>query len=485
MGVIIVLIISVNWYFKDPADRDLPVGPTIADDSSSTTEGKTGDIPGNIEEKGILRVYDKKMAAQKEELDRLKEANEEKEKRYGKAIDQLRQDMNVKFREIIEQISQQQRKAIESSYYDGLNKEFSNDPMATELSDKQYTESTGVLLDRSDGPNSTFQSESPMPILDKQAGRFPVTHYKDAGSYIDLTHRPTLNPGYDTATEGTLDNLTLPDTLIPTTNTTAANQGFRSAVETSSNSAPIEATTIHSDSDNVETNTVAALSFTSGKLLHGISCPIGAALVNKPSGLPGRPVIIPITGSFKTPEGVIIDIGKAHIWGLCGGYRTDNPEKGRAEIALKKISYWDAEGNAHHDNISGYLIDPIDNAIGLGGSIDKASRYAMIEASKAAALASYALTLSQKEFTTVVDSGQGTRFLDGDDVKASGASGIGAFLMRNAEHWEKEANSSFDSVLLPADKAIQLIIDSPLTITVGKNPMDTANNNGSDYIPLI
>jgi len=234
--------------------------------------------------------------------------------------------------------------------------------------------------------------------------------------------------------------------------------------------------------------TIEGFSFVEVTTLHGVSCPIGANApgASNANKIPARPVVLPIHGIFHGPNGVVRDVGTAHLMGLCSGQRTSSSTTGRATIKVEQMSYWDASGGAQMVAASGYIVDMRDNEADVYGKLDKASGRTLALQSAAAAAAAYATTLSSAEFTNTSSVQNGTSSatsqLTGDATKAAVAQGIGSMFQKISERFEAEADAAVDTVLVEPGIRLRFVTTQPIDVVKPLEPFDI---DASMYDTLI
>lgn len=214
-----------------------------------------------------------------------------------------------------------------------------------------------------------------------------------------------------------------------------------------------------------EMEEVPAFSFVEVTTLHGVACPIGANApgTSEDGKIPARPVVLPVRGIFKGPNGAQKDLGTIHLMGLCSGNRNSSSNTGRATIRIEQLSYWDDTGGAQTVAATGYIVDTRDNEQDVYGRLDKASGRTLALQSAAAAAAAFASTLSQSEFTTNSTLERGisstTRQLTGDSTKAAVNEGIAAMFQKISERFEREANAAVDTVIVEPGIKLRFVTD--------------------------
>jgi hypothetical protein len=220
----------------------------------------------------------------------------------------------------------------------------------------------------------------------------------------------------------------------------------------------------------MERITIPAFSFVEVTTLHGVGCPVGA---NSPNGksqndIPARPVVLPVRGIFRGPNGSSVDVGNIHLMGLCSGRRTSSSNAGRATIRVEQMSYWDEGGDAQMSSSTGYIVDTRDNEQDVYGRLDKASGRTLALESAAAAGAAFASALSQSEYTTQnsLDSNGATSVqqLTGDATKAATTQGIAAIFGKIAQRFEQEANAAIDTVVVEPGIRLRFVTDQPIHV---------------------
>lgn len=220
----------------------------------------------------------------------------------------------------------------------------------------------------------------------------------------------------------------------------------------------------------LERITIPAFSFVEVTTLHGVACPIGA---NSPNAkdqteIPARPVVLPVRGIFRGPNGSSVDVGNIHLMGLCAGRRTSSNSAGRATVRVEQMSYWDEGGDSQMAASTGYIVDTRDNEQDVYGRLDKASGRTLALESAAAAGAAFASALSQSEYTTqnslTPDGASSVQQLTGDATKAATQQGIAAIFNKIAERFEQEANSAIDTVVVEPGIRLRFVTDQPIYI---------------------
>lgn len=237
----------------------------------------------------------------------------------------------------------------------------------------------------------------------------------------------------------------------------------------------------------MERITIPAFSFVEVTTLHGVACPIGANSPGaKQSEIPARPVVLPVRGIFRGPNGSSVDVGTIHLMGLCSGRRTSSNEAGRATIRVEQMSYWDEGGDAQMAASTGYIVDTRDNEQDVYGRLDKASGRTLALESMAAAGAAFSAALSQAEYTTQnnLNSNGSTSVqqLTGSATKSAATQGIAAIFGKIADRFEQEANAAIDTVVVEPGIRLRFVTDQPIYVFKPAEAFDL--NAGKDDVLL-
>lgn len=220
----------------------------------------------------------------------------------------------------------------------------------------------------------------------------------------------------------------------------------------------------------MEKITIPAFSFVEVTTLHGVACPIGANSPNSKSEseIPARPIVLPVRGVFRGPNGATVDVGNIHLMGLCSGRRTSSENSGRATIRVEQMSYWDEGGDSQMSQSPGYIVDSRDNEQDVYGRLDEASGQTLARESMAAAGAAFSAALSQSEYTTSsnLDSNGATSVqqLTGSATKAATTQGIAAIFTKLADRFQQQANAAIDTVVVEPGIRLRFVTEQPINI---------------------
>lgn len=238
--------------------------------------------------------------------------------------------------------------------------------------------------------------------------------------------------------------------------------------------ADTESSYVENPSALLETYIVPAYSYADVTTLHGVRCPVGAQSTGASSGVPPRPIVIPIRGLFKGPNGSTSDLGTAHLYGFCSGFRSTDNKKGYVEIKIVSLSYWDSDGGAQRQPASGYIVDAKYNQE-IVGELENAKMSVLGKQALAAGLMAFNSGLAQNEFTSVATD-QGSRsVLTGDALKSGGHSGVSEMFLRVAEQYDAQADAAVDTVKIKGGLSLKFVSDLPLAVKKAADPiLDTS-----------
>lgn len=220
--------------------------------------------------------------------------------------------------------------------------------------------------------------------------------------------------------------------------------------------------------------TIPAFSFVDTVLLHAVSCPVGGSLVGASSNIPPRPIVIPVRGIFKGPNGAAYDVGHVHFYGLCSA-RYDVKGYGRAEITIQKMSYWlnDQERTPIEIDATGYVVDSADNEIDVKGPVKSLERKYLLAETLGQGIAAYANVMKQQEFTNVVnDTGSVTSTLTGEAPAAAANSAIAGMMTTWADFMKRKAQAVVDTVYVNGGHSVKVITTQQLKIKRPAPPVD-------------
>ena len=217
---------------------------------------------------------------------------------------------------------------------------------------------------------------------------------------------------------------------------------------------------------------IAAASFAHITTLHGVDCPVNDS---GPSGAVGGqavPVVLPIEGSFRGPNGSTQDIGSAHLLGKCVGLQnTVKGDKARARIVVDLLSYVDRDGNEQKVPVQGYVVDRRDSSEDVLGRYDSKQGAALAKsamASAAAAVASLGVA-NQYTNTTNPSSGSVTSAFTGSLANAALPAVISGIAQRTADFYQKQADSQVPYVHVDAALPLEFVSTAPFTVDTGED----------------
>jgi len=455
-GLIVVAIIAAAWTLlveddaiEDVRDRSQQRFAPAEQAADSASSGQTGSTNvGAVDPLAALAALTKKVEMLQRSNDELKRdltrnsSTNERIAALQKEISEVRNTNSELAQRLVnqgDQVIERERQRV----IDGTN---SSDELLFNLE--------GIPTDALASDSNPFSS-APSPLA-------PAKPYSPYGeNYVVLAPRKD-NPE--------TERFNIPNPFAaarPNPNDPAANPAGPSSTQgvAAASEAPNEPV------ENTVTIDIPAYSFVSAELLHGVSCPVGGAQPGVDSAIPGQPTVLPIRGVFKGPNGDLVDLGTAHLFGFCSGRITKtNSEKdmeGRGEIKVEYISYWDNYGKPQHIPVQGYIVSEKDNHKGVAGIVDRVSRSYLADQSVAAGMAAAATGVSSSQFSQLKDSREGTSATQftGDLGLSAAAQGVAALWNEIAEQFRAEAASAFDSVVLNPGERIKIMTVTPFSVT--------------------
>lgn len=248
-----------------------------------------------------------------------------------------------------------------------------------------------------------------------------------------------------------------------------ANAEFTSLNRSSRQPEPAEAPAPSRDNDDddleeVEMTEIPAYSFTDLTLMHGVSCPVRTSLMEGAGiGAQPAPIVMPITGEFRGPQGKRVDIGRPHLLGFCEGVDRQRPT---ALIKVEGLSYVNADGSNLVVPVSGYVIDVRDNDLGVRGtkeSVKGAQLALSVVANTASAVGN---VFGQSAFDEVETQGGNIRSLlqPGQVGRAAAGSALQGASEELAQIFRKAAEERFDVIHAEGGTPVKFITEETIEI---------------------
>ncbi|SED27317.1 hypothetical protein SAMN05216178_6564 [Pseudomonas saponiphila] len=447
----------------------------------------------SIDRDAALAQFAKKFQSLEEQLQLAERRNEEDRKEFEKRLREQSQQNNTEVRALADEVAALRKERVDDAY-NALNQVDGG----TNIDTPGSIPDSGLSIDDfnlNDGSQDAGQQQ----VLSNPYGpNYFILNPKRQG------FQSTPAGGSEiTATEDDLFNsFSAPDTKAFERAAVNSDNKMTEAMDEIHNrpkqaAKPLpEAAPVTYDADGNlvqrEKYVIPAFSYVEVTTLHGAACPIGASSPNARSAdnetaLLARPIVLPVRGIFRGPNGAERDLGNIHLAGLCSGNRTSSSSTGRATIRVEQLSYWDEYGEPQHVAALGYIVDTRDNAQDVYGRLDQASGRTLALQSAAAAAAAYATTLSQAEFTnstTIGNEGSTTSqsTLTGDASKAAVQQGIAAMFTKISERFEREANAMVDTIIVEPGIKLQFITEQPIEVYKPSEPFDI---DASRYDVLI
>lgn len=218
---------------------------------------------------------------------------------------------------------------------------------------------------------------------------------------------------------------------------------------------------------------IPGLSFVHVTNLHGVACPVATSGGGGDPLFESVPIVLPVVGEFRAPNGKTYDLGSPHLYGTCFGSETSRPA---ITVKIERLSYVGPDGEEQYIPVNGYLVDRRDNEIGIAGYVDKAGGRELAAAAAAAGLAAAGDVFAQSQGTTTQVTGTGgsgiVQSLPGDAAaRAALGRSFGAVANEIAEMYRDAAER-----LVPVVR-----VESGLPITfVNTQPIEYLARSGSE-----
>jgi hypothetical protein len=211
---------------------------------------------------------------------------------------------------------------------------------------------------------------------------------------------------------------------------------------------------------------VPSSSYAHVTLLHGVDCPIGNNL--------SVPVVLPIMGKIRGPNGDIVDLGAAHLQGKCVGM--SNTDRGR--IVVEAISYVGADSKGQFVKTEGYIVDRRDSNQDVKGFYDSKEGTALAKSALSNAIGALGqlAILSQSTQTTSAVTGGTTTVLNGGQV---GAAAMGAAISgaanRTSNYYAAQLEKLVPIVHLEAGVPLDFVNTIPFEVSDAGESDEVAN----------
>lgn len=213
---------------------------------------------------------------------------------------------------------------------------------------------------------------------------------------------------------------------------------------------------------------IASASYVHVTTLHGVDCPVGSSNT-------AVPVVLPVRGIIKGPNGETLDLGAAHFQGLCVGLenKVDGNES-RARITVKNLSYVGSDGAPQFIKVEGYVVDRRDSSSDVKGIYETKQGEALAKSAAAAGIAAIGQLTASAEYTNVTSGSTGTvaSTLSGGNVaKAALGQAVGAAANRAAEFYISKVEALTPIVHIDANLPLSFVSLTPFTVDL---PTDEA-----------
>jgi len=209
---------------------------------------------------------------------------------------------------------------------------------------------------------------------------------------------------------------------------------------------------------------IPAASMARATNLHGVSCPVVNSNIGGTGELADQrmPVILPITGKFKGPNGDTHDIGQAHLIGLCEGIDGERP---RGRIKIEQLSLVGSDGEPQFIEVSGYIVDARDNRQGAWGTLESRQGSRIAAAAAAASIEGLADVVGQTQTDSAVTE-EGTVLQSLSSANAPAAAGGAAVESASEEvanYYSDLADREIPVVQVQANVPMQFFTTQPIT----------------------
>lgn len=477
LGAIGVAVMAYSLFVGDSGTTQVqaPEAPAAVERGSD----QINDI-GTIDRDASLAQFHKQIEALNEKLERneIQRINDKKE--YETKLREVAQQSNNEFRTIAESVNDLNKQVIEDQYAN-LNKLDQGTPVNL----PGTIPDSGLSLEDFDLGSTSMEAEQPAILSNQYGPGYFVLNPNRQG----FSSKPSGGAELYATEDQMFAGMGSPDggssgasTQYASTNQTAQAQTAQPQHDNQYPQGEPENPDVKVDRKGVtrEKYKIPAFSYVEVTTLHGVACPVGASSPNASKGgnTPNaRPVVLPVRGIFRGPNGAERDLGNIHIMGLCSGNRTASSKTGRATIRVEQLSYWDEFGEPQHLPALGYIVDNRDNQQDVYGRLEKASGRTLALQSAAAAAAAYATTLSQAEFTTSstlsTQGGTNTQSqLTGSAAQAAVAQGIGQGFKEISDRFRAEADAMHDTVIVEPGIKLKFITEQPIEVFKPAEPFD-------------
>jgi len=189
-------------------------------------------------------------------------------------------------------------------------------------------------------------------------------------------------------------------------------------------------------------------------MLHAVDCPVGDNLA--------VPVVLPIMGAIRGPNGDIVDLGNAHLQGKCVGLA--NTERGR--ITIEKISYVGSDGKQQFIKVEGYVVDRRDSGQDVKGFYDSKAGSAVAKAALTNAIAALGKLAVLSESTASVAPGTGavTSTVTGSIGKAALGAALSGAADRTAMYFQAQLERIIPLVHVEAALPLDFVSTAPFEV---------------------
>lgn len=225
--------------------------------------------------------------------------------------------------------------------------------------------------------------------------------------------------------------------------------------------------------------TVPAFSYVDVTTLHGVSCPVLTS-ISKDLGLSGKqsPVVIPVKGTFRGPNGASMNIGTVHLLALCEGVER---KRATAFMTIERMSRVGSNGVSEMVKAQGYIIDSRDNEIGVRGVKVSQKGIEIAASVMATGIAAVGSALQQSSLSNSTNgvTGAVTQILDPSQLgRAMAGAAIAEQARAIAQYFREYSDNLFDVIRVEAGAPIKFINTEPIEILDELESSNVAANTG-------
>lgn len=197
--------------------------------------------------------------------------------------------------------------------------------------------------------------------------------------------------------------------------------------------------------------------------LHSANCPVGQSAVT---------IVFPVMGTFKGPNGSVVDLGHGHLLGKCTGLASERSgDKSRARVVIERLSIVGPDGKQQNIKVTGYVADRRDSAQDISGHYESKQGIALAKSAAASGLAAIGQLQVASEMSNTVSAATGTTLstLTGDATKAALGAAISATAQRSAEFYQSQVEALVPTVHIEAQLPLEVFFTDPFQVELNES----------------